>query len=109
MYRNIKKVAVIGAGVMGAGIAAQVANGGIPVVLLDIVPKDGKDRNAIAAGAVEEWTDAGGQRVQARFGGMQGATAVVLLTSDGKRLVVPLVQLSPASQQRARQLAAVGR
>ncbi len=35
---NIKKVAVIGAGVMGAGIAAQVANAGIPVVLLDIVP-----------------------------------------------------------------------
>jgi 3-hydroxyacyl-CoA dehydrogenase len=33
----IKKVAVIGAGVMGAGIAAQVANAGIPVVLLDIV------------------------------------------------------------------------
>ncbi len=54
MYRNIKKVGVIGAGVMGAGIAAQVANGGIPVVLLDIVPKDGKDRNAIASGAVEK-------------------------------------------------------
>ena len=34
----IKKVAVIGAGVMGAGIAAHVANAGVPVVLLDIVP-----------------------------------------------------------------------
>ncbi len=34
----IAKVAVIGAGVMGAGIAAQVANAGLPVVLLDIVP-----------------------------------------------------------------------
>ena len=34
----ITKVAVIGAGVMGAGIAAQVANAGLPVVLLDIVP-----------------------------------------------------------------------
>ena len=30
--------AVIGAGVMGAGIAAHVANAGVPVVLLDIVP-----------------------------------------------------------------------
>jgi 3-hydroxyacyl-CoA dehydrogenase len=29
---------VIGAGVMGAGIAAQVANAGVPVLLLDIVP-----------------------------------------------------------------------
>ncbi|TDH58650.1 3-hydroxyacyl-CoA dehydrogenase/enoyl-CoA hydratase family protein [Dankookia rubra] len=34
----IRKVGVIGAGVMGAGIAAQVANAGVPVVLLDIVP-----------------------------------------------------------------------
>lgn len=33
---NIKKVAVIGSGVMGSGIAAQVANAGVPVVLLDI-------------------------------------------------------------------------
>jgi 3-hydroxyacyl-CoA dehydrogenase len=35
----IKKATVIGAGVMGAGIAAQFANAGIPVLLLDIVPK----------------------------------------------------------------------
>jgi 3-hydroxyacyl-CoA dehydrogenase len=55
MHTDIKKVAVIGAGVMGAGIAAQVANAGIPVVLLDIVPKDpAADRNGIAAGAVEK-------------------------------------------------------
>jgi 3-hydroxyacyl-CoA dehydrogenase len=36
--QDIKKVAVIGAGVMGAGIAAQIANAGVPVVLLDVVP-----------------------------------------------------------------------
>jgi 3-hydroxyacyl-CoA dehydrogenase len=48
----IKKVCVIGAGTMGAGIAAQVANAGVPVLLLDIVPKDGADRDAIAKGAV---------------------------------------------------------
>ncbi|RPF70648.1 3-hydroxyacyl-CoA dehydrogenase/enoyl-CoA hydratase family protein [Aurantiacibacter spongiae] len=48
----IKKVCVIGAGTMGAGIAAQVANAGVPVLLLDIVPKDGDNRNAIAEGAV---------------------------------------------------------
>lgn len=45
--KTITKVAVIGAGVMGAGIAAQVANAGIPVVLLDVLP-DG------AAKAVEK-------------------------------------------------------
>ena len=49
---EIKKVAVIGSGVMGSGIAGQVANAGIPVVLLDIVPKEGKNRNALAEGAV---------------------------------------------------------
>ena len=49
---EIAKVAVVGAGVMGAGIAAQVANAGIPVVLLDIVPADTANRNAIAEGAV---------------------------------------------------------
>jgi 3-hydroxyacyl-CoA dehydrogenase len=48
----IAKVAVIGAGVMGAGIAAQVANAGVPVLLLDILPREGGDRNAIASGAV---------------------------------------------------------
>ena len=47
----IKKVCVIGAGTMGAGIAAQVANAGVPVLLLDIV-RDPDDRNAVAAGAV---------------------------------------------------------
>jgi len=52
MVDAIKKVCVIGAGTMGAGIAAQVANAGVPVLLLDIVPKDGTNRNAIAEGAV---------------------------------------------------------
>lgn len=50
---EIRRVAVIGAGTMGAGIAAQVANAGVSVDLLDIVPKSGGDRNAIAAGALE--------------------------------------------------------
>ncbi|MES2504039.1 MAG: 3-hydroxyacyl-CoA dehydrogenase/enoyl-CoA hydratase family protein [Myxococcota bacterium] len=34
--QRFKKVCVLGAGVMGSGIAAQVANAGIPVLLLDI-------------------------------------------------------------------------
>ncbi|MBB4047562.1 3-hydroxyacyl-CoA dehydrogenase/enoyl-CoA hydratase family protein [Sphingomonas zeae] len=52
MADAINKVCVIGAGVMGAGIAAQVANAGVPVLLLDIVPKEGADRDAVAKGAV---------------------------------------------------------
>jgi 3-hydroxyacyl-CoA dehydrogenase len=51
---TINKVAVIGAGVMGAGIAAQIANAGIPVLLLDIVPSSAANRNQIAEGAVEK-------------------------------------------------------
>ena len=34
----IRKVAVLGSGVMGSGIAAHVANAGIPVLMLDMVP-----------------------------------------------------------------------
>ena len=51
----IKKVAVIGAGVMGAGIAAQLANAGIEVELLDRVdPKNPANRDGIANGAIEK-------------------------------------------------------
>ncbi len=51
---SIEKVAVIGSGVMGSGIAAQIANAGVPVILLDIVPKDAKDRSMLARGAIEK-------------------------------------------------------
>jgi 3-hydroxyacyl-CoA dehydrogenase len=49
MERKIRKVAVLGSGVMGAGIAAHLANVGVPSLLLDIVPKDPEqDRNLFA-------------------------------------------------------------
>ena len=51
---DIRKVAVIGAGVMGAGIAAHIANAGVPVVLLDIVPQGASNRNIVAETAVEK-------------------------------------------------------
>jgi 3-hydroxyacyl-CoA dehydrogenase len=50
---TIAKVGVLGAGVMGSGIAAHVANAGVPVVLLDIVAEGAEDRSAIARGALE--------------------------------------------------------
>ncbi|CAN5441146.1 3-hydroxyacyl-CoA dehydrogenase/enoyl-CoA hydratase family protein [soil metagenome] len=37
---NIKKAAVLGAGTMGAGIAAHLSNAGIPTLLLDIAPRE---------------------------------------------------------------------
>src|SRR5437660_7813597 len=51
---QIRKAAVLGAGVMGAAIAAHLANVGIPSLLLDIVPDDaGRDRNRIARVGLE--------------------------------------------------------
>jgi 3-hydroxyacyl-CoA dehydrogenase len=58
MAKAIRRVAVLGSGVMGSGIAAHMANAGLEVLLLDIVPKDVPEgapkakRDAIAAGAL---------------------------------------------------------
>jgi 3-hydroxyacyl-CoA dehydrogenase len=40
MTRKIKKVAILGSGIMGSGIACHFANIGIEVLLIDILPKD---------------------------------------------------------------------
>src|SRR6185369_16340849 len=65
---QVKKAAVLGAGTMGAQIAAHLANAGIPTLLLDIVPQDAggsesrpaakatagkQDRNAIARAGLD--------------------------------------------------------
>lgn len=50
MATRIKKVAVIGAGTMGSGIAAHVANAGLPCVLLDIVPPNLSDEERKSKG-----------------------------------------------------------
>ncbi len=58
MIKNIKKVAVLGSGIMGSGIACQLANVGLEVILLDIVPENAKDstdkktRNSIVNNAL---------------------------------------------------------
>lgn len=49
-YR-FKKVAVLGAGVMGAQIAAHLANAGVPVILFDL-PAEGADKNAVVGKAL---------------------------------------------------------
>ncbi len=55
MSYQIKKVAVLGAGVMGAAIAAHFANVGIPSLLLDIVPPNAtKDRSVVARTGLEK-------------------------------------------------------
>jgi 3-hydroxyacyl-CoA dehydrogenase len=54
MTYQIRKAAVLGAGVMGAAIAAHLANVGIPSLLLDIVPANAQDRNVIARGGLDK-------------------------------------------------------
>ncbi len=60
MNKPIRRTCVIGAGVMGQGIAAHFANAGLEVLLLDIVPPDLKEpceraaRNAFAAGGLDK-------------------------------------------------------
>ncbi|KAB2967736.1 MAG: 3-hydroxyacyl-CoA dehydrogenase, partial [Thermoanaerobaculia bacterium] len=71
---RIARVGVLGAGVMGAGIAAHVANAGLPVVLLDIVPTGAADRNALAAGAIEK---------------LKKAKPAPLMTERNARLITP--------------------
>ncbi len=60
MSYEIKRAAVLGAGIMGAGIAAHLANAGIPVLLLDVVPAaaagatDAAARNRLALTGIEK-------------------------------------------------------
>ena len=55
MTQRIQKAAVLGAGTMGARIAAHFANAGLPCLLLDIAPKDATpaERNKIVAAGLE--------------------------------------------------------
>ncbi len=54
----IRRVMVLGGGIMGSGIAAHLAGAGIPVILLDIVPEGAgntkADRNRLATTALEK-------------------------------------------------------
>jgi 3-hydroxyacyl-CoA dehydrogenase len=50
----IEQAALLGAGVMGAQIAAHFANAGVPVHLLDVVPEGAENRNALSEGAVRK-------------------------------------------------------
>jgi 3-hydroxyacyl-CoA dehydrogenase len=50
---RIETAAVLGAGVMGGGIAAHLANAGCRVLLLDLVPEGTRDRDALARAAIE--------------------------------------------------------
>jgi len=52
--RRIKKVAIIGSGIMGSGIACHFANIGVDVLLLDIVPRELNDKEKAKGFTLED-------------------------------------------------------
>ena len=70
---GIERCAVLGAGLMGSGIAAHLANAGLPVLLLDMPAKEGP-RSAVAMGAIER---------------LKKADPQPLMTPDAARLITP--------------------
>ena len=56
MKRQIKKVAIIGSGIMGSGIACHFANIGVEVLLLDIVPRELNDKEKAQGLTLEDKT-----------------------------------------------------
>ncbi len=69
---SIRKAAVLGAGVMGAQIAAHLANAGIPVVLFDLPAKEG-DANGLVTKAIAALA----KQEPAPLGAMDRAAAIV--------------------------------
>ncbi|MEZ4295557.1 MAG: 3-hydroxyacyl-CoA dehydrogenase/enoyl-CoA hydratase family protein [Polyangiaceae bacterium] len=59
MNKPIRRACVIGAGVMGSGIAAHFANSGVSVVLLDIVPPNLTEAEAKSRGARNRFSAGG--------------------------------------------------
>ncbi len=57
MTRRIKKAAVLGTGVMGSGIACHLANAGLEVIMLDIVPFDLDDKQKSVKSARNRMAD----------------------------------------------------
>ena len=57
-HRPFRTAAVLGAGTMGAQIAAHLANAGLEVHLLDIAPDDGDDPNAVVRKGFEQAREA---------------------------------------------------
>ncbi len=69
--RHIRRVAVLGAGTMGAQIAAHFANAGIPALLLDVTPEAARDGLARAVAAKPDPFLVAASRALVRTGGFE--------------------------------------
>jgi 3-hydroxyacyl-CoA dehydrogenase len=83
---QIKKAAVLGAGVMGAQIAAHLANAGIPCLLLDIAPKE-LTPDEQAKGLTLESRAVRNRIAQAGFDAAQKAKPAAFFVADAAKLV----------------------
>ena len=97
--KRIHKVAVLGAGTMGARIAAHFANAGVPSYLFDIGPQgtDAASRNKIAAAGLE----AAKKSKPAAFMDASLARLITIgnFDDDLKRLAEVLIGLSKQSSK----------
>jgi 3-hydroxyacyl-CoA dehydrogenase len=88
MKRRIEKVAVLGAGTMGARIAAHFANAGIPCYLLDIVPAE-LNADEAKKGLTLESPAVRNRIVMAGLEGAKKAKPAAFFTAETARLVTP--------------------
>jgi 3-hydroxyacyl-CoA dehydrogenase len=83
---NVSKAAVLGAGTMGAGIAAHLANAGIPTLLLDIAPTELTEEER-AKGASLESTQVRDRIVNALFEASKKLKPAPFMLADNARLI----------------------
>src|SRR6266850_6949125 len=83
---TVKKAAVLGAGTMGAQIAAHLANAGVPTLLLDIVPRELTPEEQ-AKGLTLESTKVRNRIAQAGFDAAKKTKPSAFFTADAASLV----------------------
>ncbi len=88
MARRLEKVAVLGAGTMGARIAAHMANAGMPCYLLDIVPAELTPQEK-AKGLTLAAPEVRNRIVNAGLEGARKSRPAAFFTPDHARLVTP--------------------
>jgi 3-hydroxyacyl-CoA dehydrogenase len=85
---RIKRAAVLGAGVMGQGIAAHLANAGIPSYLFDVAPRELTDAEAEAGMTLED-RSVRNRISEAGIAAMKKAKPALLYRPDLASLVTP--------------------
>ena len=86
MVRAINKAAVLGAGVMGSGIAALLAGVGVEVKLLDVIPKE-LDEKEKQKGLTTESTEFRNRIAQAGYDRIANPKTGLLFHKDQARLI----------------------